>query len=89
MVPTCQVPPEGWFCTRESGHEGPCAAWPEERFTRIEVIDHTKKGNGRDFVRYYDSEVAITASDQDEGRTLKIFIEDKNEHIQKGNTTPS
>lgn len=23
---TCQVPPEGWFCTREPGHEGPCAA---------------------------------------------------------------
>lgn len=24
----CEVPPIGWFCTRESGHEGPCAAWP-------------------------------------------------------------
>lgn len=26
----CQVPPKGWRCTREPGHEGPCAALPEE-----------------------------------------------------------
>lgn len=25
----CDVPPEGWYCTRPRGHEGPCAAWPE------------------------------------------------------------
>lgn len=24
----CTVPPEGWYCTRISGHEGPCAALP-------------------------------------------------------------
>lgn len=24
----CRVPPAGWRCTRESGHEGPCAAVP-------------------------------------------------------------
>lgn len=24
----CNVPPEGWHCTRDAGHEGPCAAWP-------------------------------------------------------------
>lgn len=22
----CQLPPEGWRCTREAGHDGPCAA---------------------------------------------------------------
>lgn len=22
----CQKPPEGWWCSRDSGHEGPCAA---------------------------------------------------------------
>jgi len=22
----CEVPPPGWRCTREQGHEGPCAA---------------------------------------------------------------
>ena len=25
----CKVPPEGWYCTRESGHSGPCAACTE------------------------------------------------------------
>ena len=24
----CDVAPTGWLCTREPGHEGPCAAWP-------------------------------------------------------------
>lgn len=26
--PGCTLPPKGWYCTRESGHDGPCAAWP-------------------------------------------------------------
>lgn len=25
----CQIPPEGWVCSREEGHEGPCAASPD------------------------------------------------------------
>lgn len=25
-IKTCQKPSKGWFCTREAGHEGPCAA---------------------------------------------------------------
>lgn len=24
----CDKPPAGWRCSREPGHEGPCAAWP-------------------------------------------------------------
>lgn len=28
LPPVCQVPPEGWACTRKVGHEGPCAAIP-------------------------------------------------------------
>jgi hypothetical protein len=27
----CEVPPEGWTCTREAGHDGPCAALPSDR----------------------------------------------------------
>lgn len=23
---TCQVPPAGWWCSRQESHEGPCAA---------------------------------------------------------------
>ena len=23
---SCQIPPPGWYCTREEGHTGPCAA---------------------------------------------------------------
>jgi hypothetical protein len=26
----CTIPPAGWRCTLEAGHDGPCAAWPAE-----------------------------------------------------------
>jgi hypothetical protein len=25
---TCNIPPNGWHCTRDQGHDGPCAAIP-------------------------------------------------------------
>jgi len=28
MSAQCTMPPIGWACTREPGHEGPCAAVP-------------------------------------------------------------
>lgn len=27
----CAIPPEGWWCSREAGHEGPCAARPTQQ----------------------------------------------------------
>lgn len=41
--------------------------------TRFEVIDHSSKKRGRIVVEYG---VAVEASIQDEGRTLKIFLTD-------------
>lgn len=42
--PHCTYPPEGWFCTRDAGHDGPCAAREVEQMCpsspwRIHVID--------------------------------------------------
>lgn len=31
----CDVPPIGWRCTREKGHEGPCAALPMKGYEEI------------------------------------------------------
>jgi hypothetical protein len=31
----CTLPPEGWACSREPGHDGPCAARPEGPIIRI------------------------------------------------------
>lgn len=31
------VPPEGWRCTREAGHDGPCAAVPTSEGTTLVV----------------------------------------------------
>ena len=40
----CTVPPPGWRCTREPGHEGPCAAVPvtpqkPAREPRVEIVE--------------------------------------------------
>ena len=30
----CSVPPEGWYCTRPAGHDGPCAAHPNKDYNQ-------------------------------------------------------
>jgi hypothetical protein len=36
----CTVPPNGWWCSREAGHDGPCAARPVAADLRTAPIDH-------------------------------------------------
>ena len=40
-------------------------------FTRVEVIDP----EGRVFSRYYDEPMSVSAAVQDDGRTVKIFVD--------------
>lgn len=47
-----------------------------KKVTRVEVIDHTKDGEGRAFVKWQDN-LEVTLSYQDDGRTLKIFLKEK------------
>jgi hypothetical protein len=35
--PPCDKAPQGWLCSREKGHEGPCAAHPDPREEPISV----------------------------------------------------
>ena len=47
-----------------------------KKVNRVEVIDHTKSvedGGGRAYVKWED-ELDVAIDIQDEGRTLKIFI---------------
>ena len=50
---------------------------PKPAITRVELIDHTTKGQGREFVRYYDNPISFALVLQDNNRTLKIFIKDQ------------
>ena len=46
-------------------------------FNRIEVIDHTDTGkefDRRAFMKWIDENMVVELSEQDEGRTLKIFL---------------
>lgn len=51
-------------------------ALEEVEVTRFEVVDHTSTGTGRDFVKYA---VSVKLAYQDNGKTLKIFLEDSME----------
>lgn len=31
----CDLPPGGWLCTRDKGHEGPCAAYRPDRWAGV------------------------------------------------------
>jgi hypothetical protein len=46
------------------------------KVSRFEVIDHTSTGTGRDLVKYG---VNVTLGYQDDGKTLKVFLTDKEE----------
>jgi hypothetical protein len=48
--------------------------YPVENVTRFEVIDHTKEMLGRAYVKYG---VQVELSFQDDGKTLKVFVDDK------------
>jgi hypothetical protein len=48
--------------------------YPVENVTRFEVIDHTKEMLGRTYVKYG---VQVELSFQDNGQTLKVFVDDK------------
>ena len=50
-----------------------------EKVNRIELIDHTKGGEGRVYVKWKDKpfrNLEVEMDIQDNGRTLKIFIKD-------------
>lgn len=38
----CMRPPKGWVCTRDPGHDGPCAAWPVNSAQAAEQIERLK-----------------------------------------------
>jgi hypothetical protein len=48
--------------------------YPAEKVTRFEVIDHTKEMRGRAYVKY---NIEVELSFQDDGQTLKVFVNDK------------
>jgi len=46
---------------------------------RLEIIDHTSTGQGREYVKWDDKNFKIEFSYQDNGRTLKIFLKELEE----------
>jgi len=38
-VTRCEMPPVGWTCSRDNGHDGPCAASPDTGSTTYGQFD--------------------------------------------------
>lgn len=45
---------------------------------RFEVVDHTESGSGRVLVRFG---VQVTVSTQDDGRTMKVLLTDREDDV--------
>lgn len=45
LMNPCKLPPPGWYCTREGGHDGPCAAWPMKPCNIFQRWRHRHKRN--------------------------------------------
>lgn len=65
----CQLPPKDWSCTREPGHDGPCAAIPisDWEYYReempggagITIFFHTvREAGGKNIARFHDEGIA-------------------------------
>lgn len=73
----CTVPPEGWSCSREPGHEGPCAASPvgvnakDAVDTLIAVLEEIG----------YTQEFAAAHPDMKVSDGVRMFIAQKNEDL--------
>lgn len=50
-----------------------------KQYTRLEVIDHTDQGTGREYSKWVATPFTVKFDEQDDGRTLKIFLSDKGE----------
>lgn len=47
--------------------------------TRVEIINHCDKRTGREYT-FYKDDILIEVVFQDDIKTLKVFIKDKNDH---------
>lgn len=43
MNTPCNRPPAGWWCSREAGHEGPCAARPGSRPEAVNTPEQARE----------------------------------------------
>jgi hypothetical protein len=79
----CRRPPEGWYCSRERGHDGPCAARPQDD-VRAAVVTITRPG---DLVEvewidsggqsgWHDPEISLRGFDQQGCITVGYLLED-------------
>ena len=42
LMGECKVPPQGWSCSRDAGHNGPCAASPNEDYSDFDESRDTE-----------------------------------------------
>ena len=59
----------------EEAH-GTCEMLHGKKPNRVEIINHSKYGTGRDYVMWKEG-IEAEVMYQDEGRTIKVFIRDK------------
>jgi len=71
---TCTKPPSGWTCSREEGHEGPCAASPvdEQRAPDMQAMV-------RDFMEACDQVIGPQPGLRDQLLRIRLILEEPTE----------
>lgn len=82
----------GYFDSPTRGYKMPCyicngtglaeSKEPIPQVNRFEVIDHTASGTGREFVKWLSYNFKVVLVYQDDGKTLKVFLQDTGEATQ-------
>lgn len=63
----CLIPPPGWVCSRDAGHEGPCAAW--QQTPRLENIEENVMRNSQ-AIQELEERVSNIEREREEVRTI-------------------
>lgn len=78
----CARPPTGWDCTREPGHEGPCAAVPTPNVSLKPTVHHFEKDCPHTDLQ----PVGFLSKEQREAAHQWMKEHDKARHIRPGKT---
>lgn len=71
----CQLPPDGWYCTRKAGHDGPCAAHQHEPDRELDADDRAAIAQGMARIKAGTPTPQPVASIGDDAEFLKLLSE--------------
>ena len=74
----CQVPPEGWWCSREPGHDGPCAARIDPETDKAGGLWYSRWWGAMERVEALERELAHLRTPATDTEAMRLLMEANN-----------